>query len=330
MAGESEMEISPGYDDVVAAAARIEGVANRTPVFTSRTLDALTGARIFFKMENLQRVGAFKFRGAYNAIAALPPAERKRGVLAYSSGNHAQAVALAASLLGIEATIVMPTDAPATKLAATRGYGAKVVSYDRHRESREEIAATLSRELGLAVVPPFDHLLVIAGQGTAAKELFEEVGTLDALYVPVGGGGLLSGSALSARALAPGCKVIGVEPQAGDDGVQALQAGKIVKIPTPNTIADGAQTQALGRLTFGIIQRHVDALVTVDDDALRRQMQVFMSTMKTVVEPTGCLGAAAAIARAGPGARVGVIVSGGNVDAAAFCRHIDGLEPAAT
>jgi threonine dehydratase len=308
----------PSYDDVVQAAARISGVANRTPVLTSRTVDADFGAEVFFKCENMQRMGAFKFRGAYNALAQFTPEQRSRGVVAFSSGNHAQAIALAAQLLGMPATIVMPHDAPAAKVAATKGYGGNVVVYDRYKEDREQIGRALAERDGLTLIPPYDHPDVIAGQGTAAKELFEETGPLDALFVCLGGGGLLAGSALSTRALAPGCKVYGVEPEAGNDGQQSFRSGAIVHIDTPTTIADGAQTQHLGNYTFPIIARNVDDILTVPDDDLVQCMRFFAERMKMVVEPTGCLGFAAArrMKAALRGKRVGILVSGGNIDLA--------------
>ncbi len=314
------MHATPTYADVAAAAGRIAGHAHRTPVLTSATADAETGASLYFKCENLQRMGAFKFRGAYNALACLDPAQRRAGVVAFSSGNHAQAVALAARLLGVPATIVMPHDAPAAKVAATRGYGGRIVGYDRYREDREAIARRLAEEGGMTLVPPFDHPHVIAGQGTAARELFEEVGALDALFVCLGGGGLLAGSALAARALAPGCRVVGVEPEAGNDGQQSLQSGRIVHIETPQTIADGAQTQHLGVHTFEIIRRDVDEIVTASDAELVDAMRFFAERMKLVVEPTGALGFAAArrLKAQLAGRRVGIIVSGGNVDLARF------------
>jgi threonine dehydratase len=315
------MEDLPTYEDVVAAAARIAGHAHRTPVMTSRTLDAELGAEIFLKCENLQRMGAFKFRGAFNALSKFPVRQREAGVVAYSSGNHAQAIALSAKLLGIPATIVMPHDAPAAKVAATRGYGGDVVIYDRYREDRERIGRDLADRRGLTLIPPYDHADVLAGQGTAAKELFEEVGQLDALFVPLGGGGLLSGSALATRALSPACKLYGVEPAAGDDGQRSFRSGSIVHIDTPKTIADGAQTQHLGKLTFAIIRRTVDDVVTATDDQLVECMAFMASRMKLIVEPTGCLGLAAARQMRSElrGKRVGVIVSGGNVDLARFC-----------
>ncbi len=321
----------PAYSDVVAAAARLAGHAHRTPVLTSRTADALLGCEVFFKAENLQRMGAFKFRGAFNALSRFDENQRRSGVIAFSSGNHAQAVALSAGLLGIPATIVMPHDAPAMKAQATRGYGAQVVTYDRYTEDREQISRDLAERHGMTLVPPYDHPDVIAGQGTAAKELIEEVGALDALFVPLGGGGLLSGSALSARALAPRCRIYGVEPAAGDDGQQSFRTGRIVHIDTPDTIADGAQTQHLGHLTFAIIRDAVDDILTVGDDDLADAMRFFATRMKILVEPTGCLGFAGARALAGElrGRRVGVIVSGGNVDPGRFCALIGGAESAA-
>jgi threonine dehydratase len=319
------------YSDVIAAAARLAGHVHRTPVLTSRTADALLGCELFFKAENLQRMGAFKFRGAFNALSRFDENQRRRGVIAFSSGNHAQAVALSASLLGIPATIVMPHDAPAMKAQATRGYGAQVVTYDRYTEDREQISRDLAERHGMTLVPPYDHPDVIAGQGTAAKELIEEVGGLDALFVPLGGGGLLSGSALSARALAPRCRIYGVEPAAGNDGQQSFRTGRIVHIDTPDTIADGAQTQHLGQLTFAIIRDAVDDILTVGDDDLADAMRFFATRMKILVEPTGCLGFAGAKALAGElhGRRVGVIVSGGNVDPGRFCALIGGAESAA-
>ena len=311
----------PTYEEVIAAAARIEGVAHRTPVLTSRTINDETGAELFFKCENLQRMGAFKFRGAFNALSQFDERQKKAGVVTYSSGNHAQAIALSSSLLGIPATIVMPNDAPAAKMAATRGYGGQVVIYDRYTEDREQIGNALAQQHGLTLIPPYDHPDVIAGQGTAAKELFEEVGELDALFVCLGGGGLLSGSALSARALAPRCKIYGVEPEAGNDGQRSFRSGSIVHIDTPKTIADGAQTQHLGAYTFEIIRRDVDDIVPVSDAQLVDGMRFFAERMKLVVEPTGCLGLAAARAMASElkGQRVGIIVSGGNVDLDRFC-----------
>jgi threonine dehydratase len=312
------------FDDVVRAHERIAGIAHRTPVMTSRTADAQTGASLFFKCENLQRMGAFKFRGAYNAIAQFTSEQRARGVVTYSSGNHAQGIALAAQIEGIQAVIVMPSDAPAIKVAATRGYGAEVVLYDRYTEDREAIGKRLAEQRGLTLIPPYDHPHVMAGQGTAAKELFEETGPLDVLFVPLGGGGLLSGCATAARAMSPACKVIGVEPEAGNDGQQSFRTGKIVHIDTPNTLADGAQTQHLGQYTFPVIQHTVDDILTASDAELVETMKFFASRMKLVVEPTGCLAAAVALGQQLDlkGKRVGVILSGGNVDLLRFAALI--------
>ncbi|HKT99658.1 MAG TPA: threo-3-hydroxy-L-aspartate ammonia-lyase [Paraburkholderia sp.] len=308
------------FDDVAAAHERIRGVAHRTPVMTSRTADALAGAQLFFKCENLQRMGAFKFRGAYNAIAQFTPEQKANGVITFSSGNHAQAIALSAQLLGVKAVIVMPQDAPAVKVEATRGYGGEVVFYDRYTEDREALGKRLAAERGLTLIPPYDHPHVMAGQGTAAKELFEDAGELDVLLTPLGGGGLLSGCATAAHALAPRCTVIGVEPEAGNDGQQSLQTGSIVHIDTPKTIADGAQTQHLGGYTFAVIRERVSEIVTVSDAELVETMKFFASRMKLVVEPTGCLAAAAVLQRKVDvrGKRVGIVISGGNVDLLRF------------
>ena len=299
------------YDDVLEAAERIAGVARRTPVMTSRTLDGRLSARVFLKCENFQRAGAFKFRGAYNAIARLSGDERRRGVLTYSSGNHAQAIALASRLLGAQATIVMPIDAPAAKRLATEGYGARVVAYDPATEKREEVAARLP-----VLIPPFDHPDVIAGQGTSAKELLEEVGPLDLLLVCCGGGGLLTGSALSARRLSPSCRIIGVEPEAGDDATRSFKTGVLQTVVNPRTIADGARTPSLGVLTFPLVRANVDDMVTVSDLDLVATMRFLWERMKLVVEPTGALGLAAALCGKVEvaGKRVGAILSGGNVD----------------
>ena len=304
------------YADVAAAAERLAGHAHRTPVMTSRSVDERTGARVFFKCENFQRIGAFKFRGAYNAMSRLSDEECRRGVLAYSSGNHAQAVALAGKLLGIRVTIVMPEDAPAVKIEATRGYGAEIVLYDKHKEVREEVAERTVRERGLAMIPPFDHPHVIAGQGTAAKELIEDAGKLDYLFVPVSGGGLISGCAVAASHLSPDCKVIGVEPEAGDDATRSFRTKTLQSCHNPDTVADGARTHSLGKLTFPLVLRYVNNMVTVSDPELLRGMFYLWERMKIVVEPTGALGAAGLFERGLPvaGKRVGVILSGGNVD----------------
>jgi threo-3-hydroxy-L-aspartate ammonia-lyase len=316
----------PDFSDVQRAALRLRGHAHRTPVLRSATADAMTGMRLFFKCENLQRMGAFKFRGAFNAIAALEPERRKAGVIAFSSGNHAQAIALAAKLLGTSATIVMPSDAPRAKLEATRGYGAEVVTYDRFSEDREAISRGLASARGLSLIPPFDHPDVIAGQGTAALELFEETGPLDALFVCLGGGGLMSGCLLAASAMSPDCAVYGVEPEAGDDIRQSLAAGRIIQIPVPRTIADGAMTTRAGELTFAIIRERARGILTAPDRRLVELMRFFAERMKMVVEPTGCLAAAAAFDEAPrwQGRRVGVIVSGGNVDLASLARYLAG------
>jgi threonine dehydratase len=310
----------PTYDDVMAAATRLQAYAHRTPVLRSRTVDDALGASIFFKCENLQRMGAFKFRGAFNALSKFSAAQKQAGVITFSSGNHAQAIALSAQLLGMPATILMPQDAPRAKLEATRGYGAEVILFDRFSADREAMARELSVQRGLSLIPPFDHPDVIAGAGTAAQELFDEVGPLDCLLVPLGGGGLLSGSALSARALSSDCEVYGVEPEAGNDGQQSLRSGSIVHIETPNTLADGAQTQHLGHYTFGVIRRDVKDVLTVSDAQLVSAMRFFAERMKLLVEPTGCLGFAAACHAGLPlrGKRVGVILSGGNVDLVRF------------
>jgi threonine dehydratase len=304
------------YDDIAAAAHTLAGIAHRTPVLTSRTVDERTGASVFFKGENLQRGGAFKFRGAYNALARLSPQQKRRGVVAYSSGNHAQAVALAGRLLGIAAVIVMPDDAPAVKAEGARGYGAEVVLYNRERDSREAIADEFARSRGMAVIPPFDHPHVVAGQGTAAKELIEDAGPLDYLLVPCGGGGLLTGCAIAASHLSPGIKVIGVEPAAGDDVTRSFRTGTIQSVHNPQTIADGARTASPGEVTFPLLLKYVHDMLTVSDEELLRAMFYLWERMKIVVEPTGALGAAALLegkldAR---GKRVGVILSGGNVD----------------
>lgn len=312
--------LSVTYADVQAAANRIKGVAHRTPVMTSRTGDELAGAKVYFKCENLQRGGAFKFRGAFNAIASLSDAQRLCGVVTYSSGNHAQAIALAGNLLRVPTTIVMPKDAPEMKVRATRGYGGEIVFYDRYTEDREEIGSRLAAERGLSLIPPYDHPDVIAGQGTATLELLEEVRELDVLLVCLGGGGLLAGAALAARALCPRCRVIGVEPDAADDGQRSFRAGHIVRIPVPQSIADGAVVTHLGVHNFPIIQALVDDIVTVSDDMLVQAMRFFAERMKLVVEPTGCLAAAAVLSRSAHHRRdrVGVLVSGGNVDLRRF------------
>ena len=329
----------PTYDDIELAAKRIGGVVHRTPVATSRTLNDDAGASLFFKCENLQRAGAFKFRGAYNALSMLTPAERRQGVVTFSSGNHAQAIALAGQLLDVPRVIVMPSDAPEVKRVATAGYGGEIVLYDRDREDREAIGRRLAAERGLALVPPYDDARIIAGQGTAARELLEDTGQLDYIFVPCGGGGLLSGTALTASHLAPACRVVGVEPAAGDDATRSFRTRTLQTVHNPKTVADGARTPSLGQLTFPLVLSHVSDMLTVDDAALIRTMFRLWERLKLVVEPTGALAAAAALAgregregrerqegregREGEkrsngidirGKRVGIILSGGNVD----------------
>jgi threonine dehydratase len=303
------------FDDIARAHERIQPQAKRTPALTSATVDALSGARVFFKCENFQRMGAFKFRGAYNALSQLNEGQRKKGVVAFSSGNHAQAIALSGKLLGIKTVIVMPRDAPPVKLDATRGYGAEVVQYTK-AEERESLAGRLAAERGLTLIPPFDHPHIIAGQGTAAKELIEDVGALDLLIVPCGGGGLLSGCAIAAKHLAPKCKVIGVEPAAGDDATQSFTQKRLITIAVPDTIADGARTPSLGKLTFPIVLRYVDDMLTVTDAELTKAMFFLWERMKIVVEPTGALAFAALFSEkiGAKGLRAGVVLSGGNVD----------------
>ena len=308
--------------DVEAAAARLAGVAHRTPVFTSRTLDGLSGAAVHLKAESFQRGGAFKFRGAYNKIAALPEHRRRLGVLAYSSGNHAQAVAIAAGLLGTAATILMPEDAPQTKTDATRGYGADVVTYDRWSESREEIGTRLATERRLELVKPYDDPLVIAGQGTTALELFADVPGIDTLVAPVGGGGLIAGCATVAKSLRRGARIVGVEPEAGNDTARSFAAGERVEIDVPRTIADGLQTTAPGELTFEINRELVDEIVVVSDAEILDAMAFLFDRMKLVVEPSGAVGVAALLAGRIDGGRIGVVLSGGNVGAARFAELV--------
>ncbi len=305
------------WDDVASAAGRLEGVAHRTPVMTSGQFDAQVGARAYFKCENFQRMGAFKFRGAYNALSRLAPEARKAGVVAFSSGNHAQAVALAGQILGIPRAIVMPADAPAVKVAATKGYGAEVILYDRASgEDREAMAARIARERGATLIPPFDHPHVIAGQGTAAKELIEETGPLDWLFVCCGGAGLLSGCAIAANHLSPGIRVVGVEPAAGDDAARSFRTKTLVRVDNPQTIADGARTNSLGALTFPLVLAHVHEFLTVTDGELVEAMRFLWERMKLVVEPTGALATAGVLSKRldTRGSRVGIILSGGNVD----------------
>ncbi|NGO12477.1 threo-3-hydroxy-L-aspartate ammonia-lyase [Streptomyces sp. HC44] len=307
-------------DDVRAAAAQIKGVAHRTPVLRSRTLDALVGAQVFVKCENFQRVGAFKFRGAYNAASRLSPEQLAKGIAAYSSGNHAQAVALAARELGTTAVILMPEDTPQSKVDATAGYGAEIVTYDRYTGDRVAIGEALAADRGLALIPPYEHPQVIAGQGTAALELVEEAGELDALVVPVGGGGLIAGSATAAKGVHPGTRVIGIEPEAGDDTKRSLQAGRRVSIPVPRTIADGQAADIPGELTFSVNQRLVDDVFLVTDDEIRHAMRFAFERLKIVIEPSGATGLAALLAGRVDRlpSRVGVIISGGNINVRRF------------
>lgn len=314
------------FADVTLAASRLKGVANRTPVLTSRTANRFFGGELYFKCENLQRAGAFKFRGAYNALATMDEEQRRGGVISYSSGNHAQALALAGSLQSVATTIVMPKDAPNVKIRAAEEYGAEIVFYDRYSEDREEIGRRLASERGAALISSHNHPQIIAGQATATLELVEDAGPLDFLFVGLGGGSSLAGAAIVARARASGCRVIGVEPEAGDDGRQSFRKGEIVHIPVPKSIADGALMTHLGSYTFPIIRRLVDDIVTVSDAMLIKAMQFFVERMKLVVEPTGCLGAAAVFSKAfhGPGKRIGILITGGNVDPRRFAQLVGG------
>ena len=308
--------ILPTFADIQHAARQIARVAHRTPVVTSQTINGRTGAQVYFKCENLQRAGAFKIRGAYNAMSRLSPDDRRRGVLTFSSGNHAQAVALAGRVLGVPTVIVMPSDAPPVKRVATEEYGGEVLIYDRDRDDRETIGRRVALERGLTVIPPYNHADVIAGQGTAAVELFEESGPLDFLFVPCGGGGLLSGCAIAARALSPGCRVVGVEPAAGDDATRTFRTKQLQTVDNPQTVADGARTPSLGSLTLPLVLEYVNDMTTIDDATLLQTMFFLWERLKLVVEPTGALGAAAVLHGGFPitGARVGVVLTGGNVD----------------
>lgn len=317
------------FEAIELAALRIKPAVRKTPVMRSSTLNAMTGLDIYFKCENFQRVGAFKMRGAYNALSQFNPAARKNGVVAASSGNHAQAIACSANMLGMPAKIVMPEDAPEMKIAATRGYGAEVVFYDRYSKDRDAICEDIAAASGMTVIPPFDHPDVIAGQGTVALEFLQEIPGLEAMCTPLGGGGLLSGTAIAAKELNPSIRIFGCEPLAGNDGQQSFRKGELVRIDTPKTIADGAQTQSLGALTFPIIRACVDDIVAVDDRALVAAMRFHAERMKLWVEPTGCLGLAALLSAAlvlPENTRVGVIVSGGNVGASRFSQLIQTLD----
>src|SRR3954471_14461767 len=323
---EVALEPAISFADVQAAAERLRGVVHRTPVLTSRTLDTMTGAQVFLKAEPFQRIGAFKFRGAYNAISALEPEIRGRGVVTNSSGNHAQAVALSAQIFGIPATIVMPTDAPPAKIAATRGYGAEIVFYDRYKEDRAAIAARVAAELGATMIPPYDHPLVMAGNGTTALELLEEAGELDLLLVCLGGGGLLSGCATAVKALSPGIEIWGVEPAAGDDWAQSYAKGERVKLEeVPRTIADGQQTEAPGHLTWATARPLVRGIATVSDDQIRDAMRFLFERVKLVTEPSGASALAALMSGVvdGRDKRVGVTISGGNIGLDGFCQIIN-------
>lgn len=305
------------FERVLAAKENLTGYANATPIMVSSTLNRMIGAEVYFKCENFQKIGAFKFRGAFNSISRLSQEEKQRGVLTYSSGNHGQAVALVCQMLNIQSTVVMPGNAPHIKKAATEGYGAKVITYDPDTESREDIADTLKSQNGYTVIPPYDHLDVVGGQGTAALELFEEVGSLDMLLVPCGGGGLLSGSAIAARAMSPGCRTIGIEPELADDATKSFHTGTLHRVKNPPTIADGTRTPSLGKITFPLVLEYVADMKTVSEDAIIEAVQFLFFRMKLVVEPSGALGLAALLSGAvTPGKRVGIILSGGNIDSA--------------
>jgi len=305
------------FEHIIAAKKRLQGHVNVTPIMTSRTLNRIVGGDIYFKCENLQRIGAFKFRGAFNSIFKLTEAEKERGVITYSSGNHAQAVALVGRMLNIETTIVMPNNAPETKRAATKDYGAKIVEYDPEDTTREAVAESLQTKNGFTMIPPFDHLDVIAGQGTAALEMFEEIGQLDTLLVPCGGGGLLSGSAISAKNMNPDCRVIGVEPELADDATKSFYTKRLHRVKNPPTIADGTRTPSLGKITFPLVLEYVDEMKTVSEKAIIEAVKFFFYRMKLVVEPSGALGLAALLSRSViPKSRAGIIISGGNIDAA--------------
>ncbi|MBF2005728.1 MAG: threo-3-hydroxy-L-aspartate ammonia-lyase [Chlorogloeopsis fritschii C42_A2020_084] len=304
------------FADIEAAGKRLASVAHRTPVLTSTTVNQRTNSQVFFKCENFQRTGSFKFRGAYNALFQLPEEQKQKGVVTFSSGNHAQAIALSGKLLNIPTTIVMPDDAPTVKQAATRGYGAEVILYNREKTNREELAQTLAQERGLTMIPPYDHPHIVAGQGTAAKELIEEIGELDLLLVCCGGGGLLAGSAIAAKALLPNSKVIGVEPECADDATRSFYSKTLHIVNNPDTIADGVRTPSLGTITFPLVLQYVDEMVTVSEEAIIRTMFFLWERLKIVVEPTGALAVAALLEDVvkASNAKIGVIISGGNVD----------------
>jgi len=303
------------FERVQAAKERLRGYANVTPIMASRTLNRMVGAEVYFKCENFQRIGAFKFRGAFNSISQLSKAQKERGVITYSSGNHAQAVALVGQMLNVQTTIVMPNDAPTTKRAATKEYGATIVEYDPDKASREDLAKELKAKNGYTMIPPYDHADVIAGQGTAAMEMFEEIGHLDMLLVPCGGGGLLSGSAISAREMSPNCRIIGIEPELADDATKSFHTKKLHTVKNPPTIADGTRTPSLGKITFPLVLEYVDDMKTVSEEAIIKAVKFLFYRMKLVVEPSGALGLAALLGRAViPQGRVGIMISGGNID----------------
>ncbi|UJB72888.1 threo-3-hydroxy-L-aspartate ammonia-lyase (plasmid) [Acaryochloris sp. 'Moss Beach'] len=316
----SYQNLQVNYTDIEHAYRKLQGVAYSTPVFTSATVNKLTQCQVYFKCENFQRAGAFKFRGAYNALAQLSHQESQQGVITFSSGNHAQACALAGQLLSVQTTILMPEDAPAVKQAATCGYGGNVIFYDRHTVNREELGREIAHEKGLKLIPPYNHPHIVAGQGTAAMELIQEVGPLDRLYVPCGGGGLLSGSAIAAKALSPNCRVVGVEPEKADDATRSFQTQTLQTVENPDTVADGARTPCLGTVTFPLVLHYVDAMQTVSEESILKWMLFIWERLKVVVEPTGALAAAAVLEQGAiqPHQRVGVILSGGNVDLAAL------------
>ena len=304
------------YGDVLSAAKQLEGKAHRTPVVESTSLDAAAQAHVYMKPENFQRTGAFKFRGAYNALSRLGVEERKQGVLTYSSGNHAQAIALSGQLLGIQTTIVMPEDAPAVKVEATKAYGASVVLYDKTKASREELAQEIALEKGMTIIPPYDHPHVVAGQGTVALEFLQDIQDLDYLFIPCGGGGLLSGCAIVAKTLNPTCKVIGVEPAAADDATRSFYSGTLQTVHNPDTVADGARTPYLGKITFPLVRSHVDEMITVEDSEIVQAMYLLWNRTKMIIEPTGAMSTAGALGGKIDikGSRTGIVISGGNVD----------------
>lgn len=320
--GDGPQPVPPvSFEDILSASDLLSGTVNKTPVITSRTLDAMSGATVFVKCENFQRTGAFKFRGAYNAMSRLRESDKERGVLTYSSGNHAQAIALAGRLLGVSTTIIMPDDAPAIKKAATEGYGARVISYDKHETTREALAADIAEKHGMTIIPPYDHPHVVAGQGTVGLELMQAAHELDYLFVCCGGGGLLSGCAIATKHLQPDCRVIGVEPEAGDDATRSFHTGSLQKVHNPETIADGARTPYLGKVTFPLVLRYADNMITVSDSELVSAMRFFWERAKLIVEPTGALATAGMLSGQidVKGARVGVVISGGNVDLQSAC-----------